>query len=77
MVERCIEIISEATRHVPVELRDMEPEIAWRKIIHIGNLLRHEYYRIDHADMIRIARVHVPALRPAIIRLLAHVGKDT
>ena len=43
--ERCVEIISEATRHIPQDLRDTEPEIAWRKIVNIGNLLRHEIGR--------------------------------
>ena len=76
-VERCIEIISEATRHVPQEMRDSEPEIAWRKIINIGNLLRHEYYRINGDDMIRIVRDHLPQLRPAIVRLIGRLSAES
>jgi uncharacterized protein with HEPN domain len=45
--ERFIEIISEASRHLPVALRDNNPEIEWRNIAGIGNHLRHAYHRAD------------------------------
>jgi uncharacterized protein with HEPN domain len=41
-VERGLEIISEASRHVPPDLQAPETEIPWRQIAAIGNLLRHE-----------------------------------
>ena len=44
--ERAIEIISEAVRHLPEELYERHPDIAWAKIKAIGNVLRHEYHRI-------------------------------
>lgn len=45
--ERAFQIISEAAKELPADVRDMEPDVPWRNIIGIGNLLRHEYYRID------------------------------
>ncbi|HET6466865.1 MAG TPA: HepT-like ribonuclease domain-containing protein [Geminicoccaceae bacterium] len=44
-VERCIEIISEASRHIPAELKAAHPGIPWRAVAGIGNVLRHEYGR--------------------------------
>lgn len=46
-VERALEIISEASRHLPDEYKASRPEIPWRQIAAIGNLLRHEYQRTD------------------------------
>jgi uncharacterized protein with HEPN domain len=46
IVERGIEIISEASRHLPAEMKTRHPEIPWRKVSDIGNVLRHEYQRI-------------------------------
>jgi uncharacterized protein with HEPN domain len=46
-VERGIEIISEAARHVPSELTDAYPDVPWRNIRGVGNFLRHEYDRIE------------------------------
>jgi len=45
-VERGLEIISEASRHLPEEMKTRHPEIPWRKVAGIGNMLRHEYTRV-------------------------------
>lgn len=47
-VERCLEIISEASRHVPESARARHPEIPWEKVKAIGNVLRHAYQRVDY-----------------------------
>ena len=46
-VERGLEIISKASRHVPDDLKAIAPNIPWRQIAAIGNMLRHEYQRAD------------------------------
>lgn len=45
--ERFLEIISEASRHIPKDLRDQAPEIPWVRVSDIGNHLRHAYNRVD------------------------------
>lgn len=45
--ERSVEIVSEATRHIPNRLKENHPHIPWREIAGIGNVLRHNYDRID------------------------------
>ena len=44
-VERCVEIISEASRHIPTHLKNDYPDQPWEEIASIGNLLRHHYER--------------------------------
>jgi uncharacterized protein with HEPN domain len=39
-VVRNLEIISEASRHIPADLRATLPHIAWREIADFGNVLR-------------------------------------
>lgn len=73
--ERALQIISEAAKELPPEVRELEPEVPWRQIIGIGNYLRHEYYRINEADIRSILEVHLPNLRPAVIRLLQRVAE--
>jgi len=46
LVERGAEIISEASRHLPDELKNRNREIPWRKVAGIGNVIRHNYQRI-------------------------------
>lgn len=47
--ERFLEIISEASRHIPLDQKAKHPEIPWRRIADIGNHLRHAYQHIDPA----------------------------
>ena len=44
LVERNLEILSEASRRLPQELKDTEPQTPWRAIAGIGNVLRHDYH---------------------------------
>ena len=45
LVERGIEIISEASRHLTDDIKERRAEIPWPKVAGIGNVLRHAY---DH-----------------------------
>lgn len=46
LIERGIEIISEASRRLPDEMKARHPAIPWRQVADIGNVLRHEYQRV-------------------------------
>ncbi len=74
-VERGLEIISEASRHVPADLRALVPEIPWRQIAAIGNLMRHEYQRVDVLATWNIARDNLPDLAVAIAVLIAEAER--
>lgn len=75
-LERAVEIISEAAKSLSQEMRDREPDVPWKNIIGIGNLLRHEYYRIDAESMQSILHEHLPHLRPAVVRLIELLDKN-
>jgi uncharacterized protein with HEPN domain len=65
-IERLLEIISEAVRHVPDNLLAMRPEIGWTDIRAIGNLIRHEYWRVDPDIVWAVVTDDLPPLRAAI-----------
>jgi uncharacterized protein with HEPN domain len=56
LVERGIEIISEASRRLPDELKARHPGIPWRKVAGIGNILRHDYERVAHDILWHVVR---------------------
>ena len=72
-VERGLEIISEASRHVPDGLKALTPGIPWRQIAAIGNLLRHEYQRADIKATWNIIEEHLPPLAVAIEHLIVEL----
>lgn len=46
-VERCLERISEAASKLGSEAEMLCPGVAWGQIRGLGNVLRHEYDRVD------------------------------
>ena len=70
-VERGIEFISEAARHLPEELIASAPEIPWKEIRGIGNVLRHEYHKSSDAIVWAVVANHLPPLRSAAKRLMS------
>ena len=72
-VERGVEIISEASRHIPAELKDREPQIDWKSVAGIGNILRHDYANIADDVIYKTATARLDDLEPAVLRLLAYV----
>jgi uncharacterized protein with HEPN domain len=70
-VERGLEIISEASRHLSDEYKAQAPDVPWRQIAAIGNLLRHEYQRVDISATWNILKEHLPRLAEATDRLIA------
>lgn len=45
---RNLEIIGEAAKSVPVEVRQQMPRIEWRRIAGMRDILAHNYFGIDH-----------------------------
>jgi uncharacterized protein with HEPN domain len=71
LVERGIEIISEASRHLSEELKARQPAIPWAKVAGIGNVLRHEYEDVAHDVLWHVVRDDLPSLEQACREELA------
>jgi uncharacterized protein with HEPN domain len=69
-VERCVEIVSEASRRLPDDLKAEYSEQPWPEIAAIGNLLRHSYERVDDLIMWKIATRSFPELRRVIVAMI-------
>ncbi len=75
-IERDVELVGETARTLSQVFRDAHPELAWREIIGIRNILAHEYGRIDHALLYHTATDDIPALATRLRLILpAKEGK--
>jgi uncharacterized protein with HEPN domain len=73
-VLRNLEILGEAAKRVPDDLRDRAPDIPWRKIAGMRDVLAHTHFEVD-LDIVWDAAIHkVPALVEPLPRLLADLG---
>jgi uncharacterized protein with HEPN domain len=72
-VTRCLEIISEASRRIPAEVKTRHPSIPWRQMADAGNKYRHEYE--DVAERVVWATVQ-DALPPRRDVIQVELGPD-
>jgi uncharacterized protein with HEPN domain len=72
-IERAVQIVSEAAKALPREMLDRYPDPPWKAVIGIGNILRHEYQRLDDKQLWEIATIHLPAIEPVVSEMLAEL----
>ena len=70
ILERQVEILSEASRRLNDEERRLTSGIPWREIAAIGNILRHEYKRVDVVILWDVCTVHLKPLSIAVEKLM-------
>lgn len=69
-VERLLERISEATRHIPTDVKTAESSIPWQKVADFGNRLRHAYHGIDPEIVWQIATKDIQPLKHFVQRII-------
>jgi len=69
-VARNLEIIGEATKGIPDDLRAKCPDLEWRKIAGLRDILIHHYFAINMAIIWEIVRDKVPELSQRVRQLL-------
>jgi len=74
LVERNLEILSEASRRLPQDLKAMEAAIPWRAIAGIGNILRHDYHQTYPTVLWETCKNDLQPLADAVERLSVHIG---
>jgi len=67
---RHLQIIGEAARAVPEEVRQLAPDIPWPEIIGMRNILVHGYFEIDTDVVWNTVQQDVPRLRASVEALL-------
>lgn len=70
-VTRCLEIISEASRRLPTEMKDRYPSIAWKDMAGAGNVYRHEYEDVAAKLVWDTVQFALPPLRDVVEREIA------
>ena len=69
-VVRALEIVSEASRRIPNEIRERHTELDWPAIAAAGNIYRHEYSAVDEPLVWHTVHHDLPPLRAAVLQEL-------
>ena len=70
-VVRNLEIIGEAIKHVPEEIRKKYPDLEWKKIAGLRDILIHAYFGIDHDIVWDVVTNKIPELKEQVLRILS------
>ena len=69
-VIRKFEIIGEATKNIPDEIRKKYPEVPWREMSWMRDRLIHSYFGIDYKLVWTTIKERIPQVRPLIEKAL-------
>ncbi len=69
-VVRNLEIVGEASRHVPSEVQQRYPSLPWTEMRAMRNLLSHAYFLVDLEIVWKTVRDDLPKLEPALAEIL-------
>ena len=72
---RHLQIIGEAARALPEEIRAKMPDIPWSKVIAMRHILVHDYFGIDTESVWDAVQRDLPSLREKITSLLQHLDE--
>ena len=67
---RAFEIIGEAARQIPENVRQSNPEIQWREIAAMRNKLTHEYFGVNTKVIWRTVHEDLPVIIPLLKKIL-------
>jgi uncharacterized protein with HEPN domain len=73
-LERALEVICEAARHIPETMKAKERAIDWRGLMGLGNLLRHAYHGVNIERLLMIAEKDLPPLRALVEKVMKTGG---
>jgi uncharacterized protein with HEPN domain len=70
-VTRCLEIISEASRPLPNDMKTRYPSIAWRNMAGARNIYRHDFEDVAAKLVWDTVQLALPPLRDVVAREIA------
>lgn len=75
-LERSMEIIGEAVKQVPQEIREKYPQIPWKQIAGLRDILIHRYWSAQMARLVDIVENYLPDLEEVVKQILEDLNLD-
>ena len=70
---RNMEIIGEATSVLPEEITTTHPEVQWKQVVGMRDVVAHGYFKVDLDIIWTTITENIPSLRPVIEKMLSEI----
>jgi len=80
MTDACIRqlsVIGEACNRLSDELKTSKPEIDWRKIVRLRNIVIHQYFGVDHEIIWDVIQHNLSELKNCVETILEDLERET
>lgn len=75
-VIRSLEIIGEASKNIPAELRKKYSLVPWKKMAGLRDKLIHDYFGIDLEILWQVVEEDIPPLKIPIVKIFKSLNKQ-
>ena len=69
-VIRSLEVLGEATKHIPASFRNKHPDIPWSKMAGMRDVLIHDYMGVDLMTVWKVAKERLPEIKRLVTCLV-------
>ena len=71
---RSLEIIGEASKNIPDDVRNRYKHIPWKQISGLRDVLIHKYFGVDYKNVWKIVKEDIPKLKEDVSKMLEELG---
>ncbi len=66
---RSLEVIGEATKKIPISIKEQYPKIQWREMAGIRDILINDYSGIDYSIVWNVVEEYIPLLKEKLTKI--------